>query len=188
MGYQFFPEIILRDSIKYPLIVVFSIFLPVSFLLKQGDNRTRYHALVFALIFLTNIGALTVGLARNYSILTSFTNSNEQSIPTNLAEFLTTEKSVEKRRTIAQIFYQQYGVSVPYKVMENAYTLYVPNQQDKEHYRANAALSAEKKTAKTNLSLQIIELFFLLILHAGLFFLVIVLLLIFEQKKPATIQ
>lgn len=188
MGYQFFPEIILRNTIKYPLIVVFSIFLPVSFLLKLKESRTRYHTLLFAMIFTINIGLLTVGLARNYSILTSFIKNGEQSIPQNLAEFLTTEKNEENRRIIAQIFYQQYGVSVPYKLKENAYTLYVPDQEDKKHYRANAALAAEKEMAKTNLSLQTIELFFLLILHAGLFFLVIVLLPIFEQKKTVTMQ
>lgn len=185
-GYQFVPEIILREYIKYPLVILFSTLLPISFLLKQRDPLKRYHSLLFVGVFVFNIGALVIALASNYSVLTSFGNSSEQRLLPDLAELLTTEKGAEKRRFVAQIFYQKYGVSMPYKVKENNYTLYVPDQVDREHYRANSALLAEKETAKTNISYQIIELFFLLTLHAGIFFLVTVSLLIYEQKKPTT--
>ncbi len=185
-GYRFFPEILLMEVVKYPLVILFSILLPVSFWLTQQNTRKRYGALIFAGIFLFNSGMLILALTHNYTALTSFNNVSEASILPDLAEFLTTEKNVEKRRFVAQLFSQKYGVSVPYKVEGDDYALYVPTQTDREHYRANAALSAGKDSARMNLSAQIIELFFLLSLHTGIFFLVIIFLLLYEQRSPST--
>ena len=184
-SFRFFPEIALQEYIKYPLIILLSVLLPVSFWLTQQNPRKRFWALVFAGIFLFNTGMVIFALAHNYSTLALSGNNSEQKILPDLAELLTTEKSAEKRRLVARIFSRKYGVSVPYKVEDNEYALYLPNQTDIEHYRANSASSAEKETARMNLSSQIIELFFLLNLHVGIFILIIVFLILYEQKRPA---
>lgn len=184
-GFWLFPGILLKEYVEYPLIIVLSVLLPVSFWLTQQETRTRYRALLFAGIFLFDIGISILGLAHNYAVLASTGSDPELKILPEMTELLTTEKDPGRRRIVAQIFYRKYGVSVPYRLEANGYALYLPDQKDKERYRANSALAAGRDVARMNLSTQIMTLFFLLTAHAGIFFLVIVFLLLYERQKPS---
>lgn len=185
VGFWLFPGFVLKEYVEYPFVILLSILLPVSFWLAQQETRTRYRALLFAGIFLFDIGIAMLGLSHNYSILASTGSDPELKILPELTELLTTEKDPGKRRIIAQIFYRKFGVSVPYRLEANGYALYLPDQADKEQYRANSALAAGRDVKRMNLSTQIMTLFFLLSAHAGIFFLVIVFLILYERQKPA---
>lgn len=58
-------------------------------------------------------------------------------IQEELAEYLVTAVSGNKRRIAAQLIYQRHGVALPFKNDSESYTLYVPSEADKKTFQKN---------------------------------------------------
>jgi hypothetical protein len=180
LGYKFFPDYILKDPIQYPLVILISIFLPVSFWLKNKE-RERYFSLIFIVIFFLNIASLLFALESNYSTQKALGNNIKKGIIPEIAELLSEAESIEKRQFAARFIYQNHGVSMPYKSSGESFILYSPSKEDEERYRENSAKSTHLAVVQMNTADQMLSAFFLLILHVGIFLLLIIFLSIYEQ-------
>jgi hypothetical protein len=65
-GYVFLPEVVLRDAVQYPFVVLLSIFLPISLWLSVQDGK-KLGVVILAGIFLANVALLVFALERNYT-------------------------------------------------------------------------------------------------------------------------
>jgi hypothetical protein len=184
LSYKFFPRIILDQYLQYPLIILLSILLPVSFWLKIQDGK-RYQSLIFIGIFLINSTLLVFALERNYTTQKMLERNSGKGIYPELAEMLTNAESLEKRQLAARFIYQRHAVAMPYKSTGTSYVLYTPSQSDQNRYRTNFARNMHTDTIRMNATQQMMMAFFYLILHAGIFLALIVFLIVYEQEKPS---
>ncbi len=167
-GLKFFPEFCLQRFIQYPLVVLLSILLPVSFWLRIQSGKKLY-ALIFVGIFFLDVTALAFALEKNFAAQRYLEKSAGKGIVPEIAEFLSSDENLEKSRIAARLIYQSHAVSMPFRTAEKGFTLYEPSQQDKEAYRTNFARNTGIVVAGMNAMEQMLTSFFLLILHAGLF-------------------
>jgi len=183
IGYIAFPGVFLKEIVQYPLVVLVSILLPVSFWLKV-QARKRLFALFFLGIFFLNISLLIFALERNYSSQRILESNVDKGILPEIAEMLTRDENIEKRGLAAQYIYRHHAVPMACKNSDNSYALYSPTATDKEQYRAYFTRNAELGTARMNSIDQLLSTFFLLILHSGIFLCLILFLILHEQKDP----
>ncbi len=179
--YRFAPHFILKEYIQYPLLILLSILLPVSFWLKIQE-RKRYQSLLFIGIFLFNLSFLFFALAKNYTAQRTLDSASIKGIHPELAEMLTTGETLEKRRLAARFIYLRHAVALPYKSPEGNYILYTPSQSDTDQYRANFIKDTHTDVLRMNATQQMLGAFLYLILHAGLFLILIVFLIVYEYK------
>ena len=183
IGYIALPGLLLKESVKYPLVVLISIFLPVSFWLKV-QARKRIFAFLLLGIFFLNISLLIFALERNYSSQRILESNVDKGILPEIAEMLVRDENIEKRKLAAQYIYRHHAVPMVFKNVDNSYALYAPTATDKEQYRAFFNRNAELGTARMNSIDQLLSTFFLLILHSGIFLCMILFLVLHEQKDP----
>lgn len=183
IGYIALPEFLLKASVQYPLVVLISILLPVSFWLKV-QARKRTFAFLFLGIFFLNIFLLIFALERNYSSQRILESNVDKGILPEIAEMLIRDENIEKRKLAAQYIYRHHAIPMVFKNADNNYALYVPTATDKEQYRAYFNRNAELGTARMNSIDQLLSTFFLLILHSGIFLCMILFLVLHEQKDP----
>lgn len=181
-GFKFYPEFFLQGFIQYPLVVLLSILLPVSFWLRIQSGK-RVYALIFVGIFLLDVTALTFALEKNFSAQRFLEKNAGKGIVPEIAEFLSSDDNLGKSRQAARLIYQSHAVSMPFRSTEKGFALYEPSQHDKEAYRTNFARNTEIVVAGMNAMEQMLTSFFLLILHGGLFLLLLVFLLIYEKEE-----
>jgi len=181
--YKFFPRIVLNEFVQYPLVLLLSIFLPVSFWLKIQDGK-RYQSLIFIGIFIFNCTLLVFALERNYTAQMILEKNSGAGIYPELAEMLTNAEPLEKRQLAARFIYQRHAIAMPYKVTDTSYTLYTPSQSDHDRYKANFTRSAHSDVVRMNATQQLRMAFLYMILHAGIFLALIVFLLVYEHGRP----
>ncbi|RPH38822.1 MAG: hypothetical protein EHM86_08965, partial [Desulfobulbaceae bacterium] len=97
IGYKAYPGFLLKESVQYPLVILVSILLPVSFWL-QAQARKRFFALLFLGIFFLNISLLIFALERNYSSQRILESNVDKGILPDIAEMLTRDENIEKRK------------------------------------------------------------------------------------------
>ena len=68
LGYGFFPELVKQDSIQFPLALLLSVFLPVSFWQVANQEKRKYFALLFVGIFIVNISFLLVVIRGSFAM------------------------------------------------------------------------------------------------------------------------
>ena len=180
IGYKAYPGFLLKESVQYPLVILVSILLPVSFWL-QAQARKRFFALLFLGIFFLNISLLIFALERNYSSQRILESNVDKGILPDIAEMLTRDENIEKRKLAAQYIYRHHAVQMAFKGADT-YTLYAPTATDKEQYRSYFTRNAEIGTARMNVIDQLLSTFFLFILHEGIFLCLILFLILHEQK------
>lgn len=184
-GFKLYPGFFLQGFIQYPLVVLLSILLPVSFWLRIQSGKKLY-ALLFVGIFFMDVTALTFALEKNFSAQRFLEKNAGKGIVPEIAEFLSSAENLEKSRLAARLIYQRHAVSMPFRSAEKGFALYEPSQQDRETYRTNFARNTEIVVAGMNAMEQMLTTFFLLILHGGLFLLLLVFLLFYEKKEGVT--
>ena len=181
-GYFFLPRIVLREYVQYPLVVIFSILLPVSLWTAVQEGR-RMLAAVLAGVFLLNAAALLFALERNYSAWILLEGQTSKGIPLELAAFLA--ENPDKGRYAAEHVYRHYGVAVPFASAQQSCAVFKPGDEDKKAFRRNFNTAVAVDVAAMNANSQLLTTFLLLALHAGIFTLLLVFLLVYEKGAVA---
>ncbi|MCI5208025.1 MAG: hypothetical protein D3910_04375 [Candidatus Electrothrix sp. ATG2] len=182
LGYCFHPELLQQDAVQFPLALLFSVLLPVSFWQVANAKKNKYLGLFFVGIFIVNISFLLVNIRGSFVMQQQISEELNRGIPEELAEYLVTAVSGNKRRIAAQLIYHQYGVALPFKNKENSYTLYAPSQADKKTFQKHFFTRNELKITKGGLSSSFFTLILLLMIHAGLFIGLLAFLVLYDQR------
>ncbi len=185
-GYFFVPRIVLHEYVQYPLVVLFSIILPVSLWIAVQDGR-RALAAVLAGLFLLNAAVLLFALERNYAAWRMLEQETSKGIHPELAAFLA--ENPDKGHYAAQHVYQHFGVAVPFVSAKDAFAVFKPEEEDKQAFRENFNKAVAMDVAAMNANTQLLTTFLLLALHAGIFILLLVFLLVYEKvaiARPGT--
>lgn len=166
--YFYLQEIFLQPAIKFPLLIILTIFITVSFwsLQKQGK---KLFALLFIAIFVCNTGILAYGLVFNHNLLSSLNATTAAPLDPEMARLLITGDSEIERQTAARIIFERHGIALSYKTTESNFKLYVPTKSDRDAFIHNQDLYVQKTQLKNNLTYQTIPLFFLLLLQIVIF-------------------
>ena len=183
IGYRFFPEVMKQDAIQFPLALLLSIFLPVSFWQLANQKKGRFLALLFIGIFLVNISFLLVSIRGSFVVRQQISAALNTGIQPELAEYMVISTDSDKRKLAARLIYQQYGVALPFKNDSNSYTLYEPSESDKKTFRNNFFSRNELKIRKGVFSASLFTALLLLIIHAGLFVGLLVFLILYDRKR-----
>ena len=184
LGFFFLPDVVKQDAVQIPMVLLLSIFLPVSFwqLAKAGKKSV---ALFFTGIFFFNIGMLLFAAWGNYTAHQSLTEELHQGLQPQLAQYVETAASENKRRVAAQIIYHRHGITLPYKNDSMGYTLFTPTEADQQKYQEHPPAESKSKLrlqqADASTSLQTAVL--LLLIHTTLFVLLLVFLILYDNKE-----
>ena len=181
-GYVFLPGIFLQEYVQYPLVVLLSVFLPVSLFVAMQDGN-RVFAAVMAGIFLMNAGLLLFVLENNYSSWRAIEREAGKGIIPEVASFLA--ENPAKSQFAAHQIYQHHGVAMPFMAKGESFEVFMPGEEDKKLFRENFNKAVEVDVAAMNANKQTLTTFLLLALHVGIFILLLVFLLIYEQGLPA---
>jgi hypothetical protein len=181
-GYKFLPGMFLLEIVQYPLVVILSIFLPVSLWIAVQEGR-RIMAAMLAGIFLVNAIVLLLVLEQNYSAWRMLERETLKGVLPEVAAFLA--ENPAKGRFAAQHVYRHHGVAVPFMTGQQAFAVYEPDDEDKKVYRTNFNRAVELDVAAMNTNKQLLNTFLLLGLHASIFILLLIFLLIYEQGLAA---
>ncbi|MCW5214253.1 hypothetical protein VU13_02905 [Desulfobulbus sp. US5] len=182
LGYCFFPELVKQDSIQFPLALLLSVFLPVSFWQVANQEKRKYFALLFVGIFIINISFLLVVIRGSFAMQQQITKEVNRGIQQELAGYLVTAVSGNKRRIAARLIYQRHGVALPFKNDSGSYTLYVPSEADKETFQKNFFARNDLKLQNGGFSASFATAALLLMIHAGLFITLLVFLVLYDKK------
>jgi hypothetical protein len=180
-GYILLPQVVLREAVQYPLVVLLSILLPIALWLSVQDGR-RMGAMVLAMIFVANVVLLVFVLERNYSSWKNLERAAGKGVVPAIVGLLAGEKDAAKSRLAARYIYHHHSLKVPYKTGDEGFAVYVPSEQDKKTFRQRFSQGVEIDVARMNAESQLLTTFLLLALHVGIFVLLLLFLLMYEQK------
>ncbi len=167
-GYWLLPEIFRKELVLLPTTLVLSILLPVSFW-QLATNGKRVFALFIVGIFLFNGSFLSVIVQENYAAQQGVAREIMRGMQPTFAEYVETGASSSKRKLAAQLFYRLHGIVLPYKNDTASYTLYVPEQGDKDKYRENSRTTNTLKLKEMELAASLQTTVLLLLIHVALF-------------------
>ncbi|MDU9048020.1 MAG: hypothetical protein Q3M30_04170 [Candidatus Electrothrix sp. Rat3] len=182
LGYCFFPELVKQDSIQFPFALLLSVLLPVSFWQVANQEKRKYFALFFIAIFFVNISFLLVIIRGSFAMQQQIAEEVNKGIQEELAEYLVTAVSGNKRRIAAQLIYQRHGVALPFKNDSESYTLYVPSEADKKTFQKNFFARNDLKLQSGGFSASFTTAALLLMIHVGLFITLLVFLVLYDKK------
>jgi len=183
--YSFSREIFLLPAIKFPLLIVLTIFLAISFwtLMKKGR---RLLSLVFVAIFVFNTGILAYGLVHNQGLLAQLTSNSGDQLDPELAKLLITADNEKERETAARIIYERHGIALAYKTDMNSYTLYQASKSDRDAHLDNHERRVQQEHFRDNLFYQTVPLFFLFVLQIVIFLGLLIYLTLCDNKTLQT--
>lgn len=181
LGYGFLPQLFMQDLFQFPLVVVLSILLPVSFW-QMANMERKYLSLLFVGIFIINVSMLLFVLKNNYSAQQSLSRVLNRGVNPELVEYTETGANDQKRKFAARTIYQLHGISLPYKNGHDGYALYSPGEQDREKYRENLVAITDLKLKAMDVSFSFYTTFSLLVIHITLFIVLLVFLVLYEGK------
>ena len=181
LGYSFFPKLIKQDAVQFPLTLLLSVLLPVSFWLVARQGKHRYLALLFVGIFIINTSFLFVVMRGSFSTQQQITEELNAGIRPDLAEYLVTAVSAYKRQIAARLIYQLHGVALPFKNEAGGYTLYEPDKADKGKFQKNFFARNELKIRQGDFAASFATATLLLLIHGGLFVALLVFLLLYDK-------
>lgn len=180
-GYILLPQVVLRDVVQYPLVVLLSILLPIGLWLSAQDGR-KLGAMALAGVFVVNVTLLVFVLERNYSAWKNLERAAGKGVVPAIVGLLAGEKDATTSRIAARYIYHHHSIKVPYKTGDEGFAVYVPSEQDKKIYRQQFSQGVEIDVARMNGESQLLTTFLLLALHVGIFVLLLLFLLLYEQK------
>ncbi|WP_339138667.1 MAG: hypothetical protein WGN25_10085 [Candidatus Electrothrix sp. GW3-4] len=169
--------------IQFPLVVLLSVFLPVSFWqVAANRGKSKYLALFFLGIFIVNVSFLMVIMRGSFAIQQQLSDELSTGMQPELAEYLVTAVTGNKRRIAAQLIYQRHGVVLPFKNESDAYTLYEPTKADKKKFQENFFARNDLKIQKGGFATSFFTATLLLAAHVGLFIALLVFLILYEER------
>ncbi|MGB5685301.1 MAG: hypothetical protein WBM35_05790 [Candidatus Electrothrix sp.] len=182
LGYGFFPQLVKQDAIQFPLALLLSVFLPVSFWQVANREKRKYFALLFIGMFLANISFLLVIIRGSLVMQQQISEEVNRGIQQELAEYVVTAVSGHKRKIAAQLIYQRHGVALPFKNESDVYTLYVPSETDKKTFQKNFFVRNDLKLQSGGFAASFSTAVLLLTIHAGLFVALLVFLILYDKR------
>ncbi|XOF32367.1 MAG: hypothetical protein ACL93V_09970 [Candidatus Electrothrix sp. YB6] len=182
IGSWFLPGVFRQDMIQFPITVILSVFLSVSFweLAKAGKT---FFALSVVGIFCFNVSVLLFAVQGSYSARQALAGELNKGIEPGFAQYVETAVSGDKRRLAAQIIYRQHGTALPYKDGNGSYTLYSPTETDKEKHRKNFFAANDLKVRSMALSSSLLTAVVLLLLHVALFTGLLIFLVLYDSRR-----
>ncbi|MCI5115201.1 MAG: hypothetical protein D3912_10340 [Candidatus Electrothrix sp. AX1] len=184
-GHWFFPELFKQDAIQFPLALLFSIFLPISFWQVAKSKKRKYLALIFVGIFVVNISFLAVVMRSSLGMQQQVAERIHRGIDQNIAEYLVHGADSNKRRVAARLIYQHYGVALPFKNSSASYSLYVPSQVDKKKFQENFFANNDRIMQQSKFAASFSTALVLLLLHVGLFIALLVFLVLYDEDDKS---
>jgi len=184
LGYLFSPGFLLLPQVKFPLLILLGILVPVCFWTLQKTGR-RGWSLLFLAIFICNIGVPAYGLWRNSTLKASLAEYAPAGIDPQMARLLVAGDTGEERRMAAQILYEKFGVQLPFKGEQEEYSLFNPDKTNRDKYVLNHDRSYRARTMIDNLAYQQTSILVVILLQLVLFLGLLVFLVIYDQA-PAT--
>ncbi|MCI5125638.1 MAG: hypothetical protein D3925_14475 [Candidatus Electrothrix sp. AR5] len=183
LSYYFFPQLVKQDAIQFPLALLLSVFLPVSFWQVANREKKKYLGLLFIGMFLVNISFLLVILRGSFVMQQQISEEVNSGIQQELAEYVVTAVSGNKRRIAAQLIYQRHGVALPFKNESDVYTLYVPSETDKKTFQNFFFARNDLKLQSGGFAASFSTAALLLMIHAGLFIALLVFLILYDKRE-----
>ena len=179
-GYLLARDFILQPLVKFPLVLLITIFLTVSFWILYRAGSKGF-SLLFIGIFLFNVWMPLYASIENNEWLKSIDQDTAKAIPSELAELLCLGDTAEERAMTAQIIFTKYGVSLPYKAEDNSFMAYTPTKADKDQYFVANEQRVQAGMAISNLKGQIEASNFLVGLQLALFLTLLNFLLLYDR-------
>lgn len=183
LGYCFLPEMIKQDAIQFPLALLLSIFLPVSFWQVANREKGKYFSLLFIGIFFINISFLLLIMRGNFAMQQQISAELHTGIQQELAEYVVTAISGKKRELAARLIYQRHGVALPFRNESDSYTLYEPSDADKKMFQKKFFALNDLKMKRGGFAASFSTAVLLLIIHAGLFIGLLVFLILHDRRE-----
>jgi hypothetical protein len=180
LGYQQVPELILQPLVKFPLVILLSVFLTVSFWLLQKAGKKSF-SLIFIAIFLFNIGVPMYAANRNYAILDTLNRDAGKGIDPPLAELLVHGDDVQEREMAARLIYQRHGIALPYRTADDSLAIYSPDRTEKDNFIAAHEHTLRTENAISNLTYQIEAINFLVVLQLLIYSVLLLFLILYDR-------
>jgi hypothetical protein len=180
LGYQQVPELILQPLVKFPLVILLSVFLTVSFWLLQKAGKKSF-SLIFIAIFLFNIGVPMYAANRNYAILDTLNRDAGKGIDPPLAELLVHGDDVQEREMAARLIYQRHGIALPYRTADDSLAIYSPDKTEKDNFIAAHEHTLRTENAISNLTYQIEAINFLVVLQLLIYSVLLLFLILYDR-------
>ncbi len=187
VGYLQLRELILQPIVKFPAVILLSVFLTVSFWVLQKAGK-RGLSLLFLGIFLFNVWMPLYASSINNEFIKTIDRDAEKGIAPELAELLSSADTVQEREMAAKIIYTRHGISLPYKTADNSFATYSPNKTDKDQYILAHEQRRQADMAIRNLTEQIDAGNFLVGLQLALFFMLLIFLLLYDRPGSGAVK
>lgn len=186
-GYLLVPDFILQPLVKFPLVILITIFLTVSFWILHKAGK-RGLALLFIGIFLFNVWMPVYASILNNEWVKSIDQDTGKGIAPELAELLCLGDTAEEREMTAKIIFTRHGISLPYKAADDSFIAYSPTKADKDQYIISNEQHIQAVMATTNLKGQIEASNFLVGLQLALFLILLIFLLLYDRPCTQSAQ
>lgn len=186
-GYLQARDFILQPFVKFPLVILLSIFLTVSFWILQRAGR-RGISLIFIGILFFNIGMPFYASIISHEIITTLEQDAGKGIDPQLAELLLFGDDVREREMAAKVIYTRHGISLPYKNADTGFTAYAPNKADQDQFFIAHQQRLQGEAALGNMHEQIEASYFLIALQLILFIILLIFLLLYDRPVASTAQ
>jgi hypothetical protein len=186
-GYLQARDFILQPFVKFPLVILLSIFLTVSFWILQRTGR-RGISLIFIGILFFNIGMPFYASIISHEIIKTLEQDAGKGIDPQLAELLLFGDDVREREMAAKVIYTRHGISLPYKSADIGFTAYAPNKADQDQFFIAHHQRLQAEAAIGNMHEQIEASNFLIALQLILFIILLIFLLLYDRPVASTAQ
>uniref|UniRef100_UPI00405734F8 hypothetical protein n=1 Tax=Candidatus Electrothrix sp. TaxID=2170559 RepID=UPI00405734F8 len=183
LGLWLYPEMFQQDAIQFVLIVLFSVFLPVSFWQVARQEKKKYFSLIFLGILIVNIFLLGMIIRGNLIMQQQISVELNRGIEQKLAEYLVTAATGKQRRIAARLIYQQHGVALVFKNESGSYALYVPSKVDKKKFQEIFFARNDLKLKRGQFTASLFTALVFLMIHVGLFITLLVFLVLYDRGE-----
>lgn len=180
VGYLQVPELILQPLVKFPLLILLSVFLTVSFWLLQKAGK-KFFAVIFLMLFLFNIGVPMYARYQNSALVDTLNQDAGKGIEPSVAELLVGGDNGLEREMAARFIYQRHGIALPYKIADDSLAVYTPDKTEKDNFLVTHEQSLQAESAIRNLTYQIEAINFLVVLQLLIFVVLLLFLILYDR-------
>jgi len=190
LSYIFAPQFLLQSQVKFPVLLLLGILVPVCFWNLQKSGGKGF-ALLFFAIFLFDVGVPAYGWWYNHDLEAGLEEYLPKGIDPEMAGLMLSAGSGEERKMAAQIIFERFGVKLPYKAEDGSLSLFAPTQKNQDNYVANHDRFYRAKMSLDNLGSQQLSIMAVILLQLVLFLGMLVFLVLYDNKpehqpEPAT--
>ncbi len=174
------PELILQPLVKFPLVILLTVFLTVSFWLLQKARKKGFASL-FLVVFLFNIGVPIYAGYRNHAIVDTLSQDGGKGIEPQVAELLVHGDNVQEREMAARLLYGRHGIALPYRTADDGLAIYSPDKTEKDGFLVTHENIVQAESAIRNLTYQIEAINFLVVLQLLIFVVLLLFLILYDR-------